>query len=369
MNKTLRKFFAALILLIFAVSICSPVNALAQTGTLGSESPYLYCTYYDSNGDAVDGNALTTGNYRVDIVISGMQTAAIMQITAEVNVSSSSALKSLSVLSTYDEDDDSFSLAAADFVTDDSLAVILVSENTETCSDIDSDGTVIASLSANIECVGTIDFNDYFNFSTDSDLTFFEADFGDGDDCYALSQGEGINYTVYPMTADVTPAFNNGNIIITGSVLISQDVYGRTGNYGAREINFKVNGEYVLDGNGDVAVTSSVAGHYGEFEITVPKGTTSITVCSPTTIDRTVTLSGNQDITGAEIRVVTVNYSKDSKINANDLGYFKAHNNMNDADAIVYNLNNDAKVNSIDLGLFLAIINRNVQYDELNLDN
>ena len=367
--NTLRKFFAALILLIFVIGIGAPVSAFAQTGTLGTENPYLYCSYYDANGDAVDGNALSSGEYRVDIILSGMQKAAIMQITAGADISSSGALQSLSVLSTYDEDNSSFKLAAADFVTDNSLAIILVSKNTETCSDISTDGTIIASLSAVIDCNGTIDFNDYFSFNTDPDLTFFEADYGDGDDCYALSQGGDAAYTVYPMTADVTPDFNNDSIIITGSVLIAKDANGNTGEHGAREINFMINGEYVLDENGQPAVTSSEVNHFGEFEIAVPYGTTEITVTGASTVDRTVTLSGTQNINNAVIKVVTCNYKKDAKINALDLATFKAHNNMNDADAVIYNLNNDAKVNTLDLAAFSKINNQNVQYAELNLDN
>ena len=364
--NTLKKFFAALILLIFASMACTPA-ALAQTGTLGTENPYLYCSFYNANGDAVDGNALTSGEYRVDIILSGMQTAAVMQITAEADLSSSSALKSLSVLSTYDETDSSFKLAAADFITDELLSIILNSRNVDSCSAIDSNGTVMASLSASIECEGTIDFIDYFNFSTDPDLTFFEADYGDGDDCYALSQGEDVICTVYPMTADVTPEFNNNNnIIISGTVLISQDENGTAGTFGAREINFKVNGEYVKDENGNNAVTSSVAGHYGEFSITVPKGTTEITVTGASTIDRTVTLSGTADISNASIPIVFCDYNKDSRVTGTDTGMIKQALN---GTAVVYDLNIDNKVTATDVGLYAILVNKPIQYSSISLDN
>ncbi len=359
--NTLRKFFAALMLLSFAI-FCAPMCAAAQTGTLGEESPYLYCSYYNQNGDAVDGNALTSGEYRVDVVLSGMENAAIMQFEATANLSSG-VLTDLSVLSTYADTDNSFEEAAAEFIDDGQLAVILVSNNQDT-SPIDSNGTVLASLSATINCNGTIDFNDYFNFVTDSDLTFFEADFGDGDDCYALSEGVGIAYTVYPMTADVTPDFNN-EITVSGTVLISTNQYGSAGAFGARGINFKVDGEYVKDSGGNNAVTSSVDGHYGEFEITVPAGTTEITLTGDSTIDRTVTLSGNADISGVSIPIVYCDYNKDEKVNSLDDGTLKRNIGLLDSR---FDLNIDGKVNALDSGTMGRIVNKTVDYEPLSLD-
>ena len=355
--NTLRKFFAALILLNLVIFFCAPVQANAQTGTLGSEEPYLYCTYYNANGDAVDGNALTSGNYRVDIVISGMQTAAIMQITADVNASSASALKSLSVTSTYDETDSSFSLAAAEYITDSSLSVILTSKNTETCSQINSEGTVIASLSANIDCDGTIDFNDYFNFETDSDLTFFEADYGDGDDCYALSQGVDVAYTVYPMTADVTPEINNGKIIIQGRILVADSADGNARN------KFIISGVNIVDINGNILATTA---DDGTFTAEVDKGTTSIKITGQSTIDRTVYLTGNSDISNVEIPIVICDYNRTGSVDATDLGLFKKKLGIYDVN---YDLNNSKNVDSTDLGIFLRFINKNIKYDDLYLDN
>lgn len=360
--NTVRKFFAALMLLSFTI-FCAPLCAQAQTGTLGEESPYLFCAFYDENGDAVDGNALPSGEYRVDVVLQGMENAAVMQFEARANLSSG-VLTDLSVLSTFADTDNSFEEAAAEYIDDEQIAVILVSENEDT-SPINSEGTVIASLSATVNCNGTIDFNDYFSFVTDSDLTFFEADFGDGDDCYALSEGEGIEYTVYPMTADVTPELSN-NIIISGTVLISQDENGNTGTFGARGINFKVGGEYVKASDGSNAVTSSAAGHYGEFEIEVPKGTTEITLTGASTIDRTVTLSGNADISGAIIPIIYCDYNDDSKVNNIDFGAFNKKLNGTD---VLYDYNNDDKVNNIDFGAFKKILNKTVNYPELSLDN
>ena len=365
--NTLKKFFVALIILTLTITMVSAFPANAQTGTLGTESPYLFCSFYDENGDEVDGNALTSGDYTVNVNLSGMANAAIMQFTANFDCSSESALSSISLKSTYAEDNNSFELAAAEVDEDEEeLVVILNSLNLDTCSAISSQGTTLATFDVEINCNGTVDFKNCFNFNKDPDLTFFMADYGDNPDCYALSEGTDIAYTVYPMTSDVTPDINNNEITISGTVYISQNETGTTGTFGARRINFKVNGEYVEDSNGDVAVTSSAAGHYGEFEIAVPKGTTAITVTGASTIDRTVTLSGTQDISGVAIPLVYCDYNKDEKVNNTDYGIFTKKLNGTD---VLYDYNNDDKVNNTDFGAFKKILNKTVTYGELSLDS
>ena len=154
-------------------------------------------------------------------------------------------------------------------------------------------------------------------------------------------------------------------ITISGTVYIARNNTATTGTFGARGINFKVDGDYVLDDNGQPAATSSEQGHYGEFEITVPERTTEITICSDSTVDRTVTLSGTQDISGANIKVVTVNYAKDGAINTTDLASLKRQFGTSTA---AYDLNNDGSVNSTDLGSFKALINKPVSYSAQSLD-
>ena len=365
--NTLKKFFVALIILTLTITMVSAFPANAQTGTLGTEDPFLYCKFYDQNGDEVDGNALTSGEYTVNVNLSGMQNAAIMQFTAYYDCSSGSALKSLSLKSTYADENNTFELAAAQIDEDEQeVVVILNSLNLDTCSAISSEETTLATFDVEINCNGTVDFKNCFNFNKDPDLTFFMADYGDHPDCYALSEGTDIAYTVYLMDSDVTPDINNNEITISGTVYISQNETGSTGVFGARQINFKVNGEYVEDSNGDTAVTSSVSGHYGEFEISVPAGTTAITVTGASTIDRTVTLTGTQDISGVSIPIVYCDYNKDRLVNNTDYGVF--NKNMNGT-SYKYDFNNDGTVNNTDFGVFKRILNKGVSYSELSLDS
>ena len=155
-------------------------------------------------------------------------------------------------------------------------------------------------------------------------------------------------------------------ITISGTVYMAQNATATQGTFGARDINFKVNGEYVLDGEGNNAATSSEAGHYGEFEITVPEGTTAITITSDSTVDRTVTLSGTQDITNADIKVVTIDFNKDNKINGLDSGTMKK--GLGKTDYKHFDLNNDGKINALDTGAAKKLVNKTVSYSAQALD-
>ncbi len=173
------------------------------------------------------------------------------------------------------------------------------------------------------------------------------------------------NVVIIGNQADVPPVTDE-TITISGTVYIAQDANGNTGTFGARGINFKVNGEYVKTSDENNAVTSDVIGHFGEFEIEVPKGTTEITLTGASTIDRTVTLNGNADISGVSIPIVYCDYNKDTKINAVDFGLF----NKRAGDLLyIYDLNNDLNVNAVDFGLFKLVQNKPITYGALPLDS
>ena len=155
-------------------------------------------------------------------------------------------------------------------------------------------------------------------------------------------------------------------IKVSGTVFIAQNSTGTAGNFGARAVNFKVNGEYVLDENGNNAATSSEAGHYGEFEITVPEGTTEIVVTSANSIDRTVTLNGDAAVENADIKLIICDYNHDGKVTGTDTGLFKP--NLNSSDYVPYDFNGDNKVTGTDTGLLKPLVNRPVNYAELDLD-
>ena len=192
-----------------------------------------------------------------------------------------------------------------------------------------------------------------------------------GETIAAINSGATV-HELYDARSHLVMAENNleegeagEGITISGTVYIAQNATATTGTFGARGIGFKVDGAAVLDDQGNPAVTSSEAGHYGEFEITVPEGTTELVISGDSTVDRTVTLSGTADITGADIKIVTLDYNKDKSVNNTDFGAFKKKLNGSD---IKYDLNNDGTVNNTDFGSFKKLLNKPVSYSAQALD-
>ncbi len=173
------------------------------------------------------------------------------------------------------------------------------------------------------------------------------------------------NVVIIGNQADVPPVTDE-NITISGTVYISQDENGNTGTFGARGINFKVGGEYIKASDGSNAVTSDEIGHFGEFEIEVPKGTTEIMLTGASTIDRTVTLSGNADISGASIPIIYCDYNRDRYVNNADFGVFNKNLNTSNQK---FDLNVDGYINNADFGLFNKLLNKQIQYSQLSLDS
>ncbi len=192
-----------------------------------------------------------------------------------------------------------------------------------------------------------------------------------GESIDAINNGEVISET-YEARSHLVMAENNleeeeaEGITISGTVYMAQDANGTTGTFGARGVNFKVDGDYVLDDQGQPAATSATAGHLGEFEITVPSGTTEIVVTSDSTVDRTVTLTGTKDVPNANIKVVTVDFNKDGKVNSLDKGTMSR--GMGKTDYQHFDLNNDDKINSLDNGTLMRLVNKTISYSAQSLD-
>lgn len=144
-------------------------------------------------------------------------------------------------------------------------------------------------------------------------------------------------------------------ITISGTVMISTDATGTSTTKGIIGIDVYV---------GDEVVATSAAD--GTFTAVVPKGTTELTFSGPTTIDRTVTLSGTVDVTDAVVPIVICDYNRDKKINATDKGIFAS---AYSGDYNVYcDFNGDLKVNATDKGLFASLYGKTVNYNALVLD-
>ena len=142
-----------------------------------------------------------------------------------------------------------------------------------------------------------------------------------------------------------------------------------------------VDGETVTDAEGNIVYTSSEAGHYGEFTITVPAGTTEILVTNGltvadggSTVDRTVTLKGDANVEGASIPIIFCDYNKDKRGTPLDKLTFNSYVSAYSASPSVYtlngDLNDDNRVNALDKLAFNAFMINGAfpAYAELALD-
>lgn len=318
MKATSKKFFFVLISTLFIFTMLSPVSAYAQ-GTLGSETPYMYCAFTDAEGKMVDGNALTAGDYRVDVIVSDMDNASILQFTADYD---EEVITSLEVTETIADDAESnVSLGGIKDENDGKLVVALASENDNyTALDAES-GTRIASMDVTVETSAqTIDFEDYFTFSNDPDLTFIEADYADGyNDAYVTDTTAQTAYNTYLMIADASPEF----LSVSAKVVMATSLDGESGTDGIGGISIYTDVNY-----DPVAVTAED----GTFTALVPRGTNKLIITNHsfengehaldstgTTIDRTVNISGKSSVNyEGVIPIIVCDWNSDGAVTSGD---------------------------------------------------
>ena len=141
---------------------------------------------------------------------------------------------------------------------------------------------------------------------------------------------------------------------VTGKITISDNRQGTSGKFGIGGISIML-GEQVL---GESAED-------GTFEISVPKGEPAVlTISGETTVDRQITINGDEDVANINIPIVICNYNKtDDAINLTDYGVFLRYMNT---EYVYANLEaSDNKVNLTDYGVFLRFMgSTNVVYNE-----
>lgn len=360
--KKIKRIFAALLPVFILTSLCFPVTANAASKALGDEVPYLFCLFTDENGDTVDGNALSPGDYTVNVVLSDMGTASVFQFTADYDTE----VLTLDVESTYASDGNSGIALGGVKNENGTLVAALVSEN-DSYSELDTQGTVFTTLNVTVSGNEAIDFADYFHFNTDPDLTFVEADYGHGiEDAYVLDTSVQTAYNKYQMNADESPILLNDAYDVSGRVVIAVDVYGRESTGGV------VNNTVTLQGTAFTATTDE----NGYYTIeNVPAGTYTMTVSGPTTIQRNVTLIVSPEkaqdgvIETSDVPVAICDYTGEGVIDVDDATYFVSYLNNSQQDKAVYaDLTAEGVVDADDVAYFINFLNDAVDYDELTLN-
>lgn len=311
-KKRVGVIFGTLALIIcIAVLVCLPRTSYAAK--LGTEKPNIYCTYVDSNGKQYDGDKLPAGTYDVSFYLEGVSELSVMQVTATytsdvVINGEASALLSENVTG----------ISSMGTVTEDSnLAFGFVSDS-DTCSAINSEATLLATF--NVTFANDCDAADVISVSTDPNKTFLLTNYEDGlNDEYALvTEFEGYNGSLYLMTCDVSPSTGHS---VTGSLVIMTNGSGETA-------NTPVYGEYTVKVYSDEArsdlvdtVTSSLKDDVNSFSIdSLKDGTYYLSISSTYAITRDdikLTVNG-ADITESVIPMMACDFNGDGQITGAD---------------------------------------------------
>jgi hypothetical protein len=350
-----KNLFAALLTVILTLNIVVPFQVYAQSDTLGTESPSFKATFTDSNNNVADGNSLDTGVYTVSIKLFGMKTVSVFQLTA--NYTDDITINSVSTVA---DTDSSFSVGAVKNENN-SLVVVLASENDDTSAITDGEAMVTMTITIN----KSGDFSEYFVISADPELTFIEADYADGfDPAYVLVGNEETDDYFPYITVDMSPAVATDSYSVTGQITIATNLDGSQGDTGIVGITASV------DVNGETV--SAVSDENGYYTLSgLPEGVYDMVLSGPTTIDRNVTLTVSADkavdgiITVSAVPICICDYVKNGIVNAYDKTVF---NNAFYGEYNVYcDLIPNNVINAYDKTVFNTFFNNDVEYVDVTL--
>lgn len=160
------------------------------------------------------------------------------------------------------------------------------------------------------------------------------------------------NTTIVPSVESVGPK----TISVSGTINIATNLDGTQSSAGIGGIDILANGVVVATSASD-----------GTFTANVPVGTTELTIHrDKVTVDRTVTLSGNSDISGVKIPVAICDYNGDNLINGTDFMTFVS--SYTGEYNVYCDFNGDNVVNGTDYMTFVSFYNNTVDYVPLALD-
>ena len=344
--KKITKAFITALSFILIISLM-PFSVLAEGG-MGSESPEIQAVFTDSTDETVSGDTLTAGDYTVDITLSGMAAVSFFELSADYT-------DDIEITSVSTIADSNSGFSCGGIKNEDNSFVVILASTGENNTPI-SNGEVMVTMQVTVNTSG--DFENFFVVNEDPELTFVGSSYEYGfDAAYVCTSVEATDKYFPTLTYDMAPDLSVKTITVTGKVTISENRAGTSGTYGVGGIKVVFDGEPIAETAAD-----------GTFSIDLPKGTTEFTLTGPTTVDRTVTLSGESDISNVNIPIIVCNYeASDNVINFKDAGVFVDYM---DTDYVYANLEgSDNIVNFKDAGLFVDFMSdAAVEYSALSLD-
>lgn len=351
--------FLALVIAM-TIFIGLPIVSSAETGTLGTESPEIYCTF-SQDGELVDGNELTAGTYDVSFVISGVKNLAVVQITATYD---DSMVTVASAPSYSISDDETFPFHTIGYKNENSTIITGFISGNDDCTAISSDGQVLTTISMTF--ASDCDAADYITVDHDPNHTFVQVDLNDstGDQYALVDSYPGYSGNLYPMSCDVTPVIT-AEYTVNGQVLIATDTTGTNTTAGIIGITVTVEKDGLI-------IAQAVTDENGYYTLPdIPVGEYTITFSGSTTVDRAGTLTVSSDkavdsvVTLDSVGIVICDYNKDGAFNAIDVAVFSG--SFSGEYNVYCDLNADKGVNAIDSAVFSGIFGKTVVYDDLTL--
>ncbi len=358
-KKRVGVIFGTFALLItIALAVCLPRTSYAAS--VGTEKPNIYCTYVDSNGKQYDGDKLPAGTYDVNFYLEGVSELSVMQLTATYTSDVTVNGDAKSLLS-----ENVTGISSMGTVTEDSNLVFGFVSDSDTCTAIDSDATLLATFSVTFK--NDCDAADVITVATDPNKTFLLTNYEDGlKNEYALvTEFEGYDGSLYLMTCDVSPSTGHS---VTGSLVIMTNGNGETA-------NTPVYGEYTVKVYSDEArtdlvgtTTSKLSDDVNSFSIdSLKDGTYYLSISSTYAVTRddiTLTVNG-ADISNAVIPMIACDFNGDGQITGTDATSVYAAASV--ATDKLFDLNGDGEVTGTDATVVYACASGTNYYNGIEI--
>lgn len=337
-------------LVLIALFVCLPNTSYGAT--VGSEKPNIYCTYTDSDGKQYDGDKLPAGTYDVNFYLEGVSELSVVQVTAKYSADATVDTAAKSLLSGEVTD-----ISSMGTITQNSNLVFGFVSDSDSCSAINSDGTLLATFS--VAFANKCDASDVISVSTSPNETFVLTDYNDGlKNEYALvKQADDYDGSLYLMACDVSP--KGPGCDITGKITIATSLDGSGGKTGIGGINLTVK---TAD---DSTVATAVTDSNGNYTLAdIPAGEYKMLISGETTIDRTVTLVVSESKDVSSVSIAICDYNHDGKITVLDKSIFA---DSFDKYNVYCDFNGDGKVTVLDKSVFSDFFNSKVNYQNVTL--